>query len=246
MTRCEFTLEEYRNYLALAIDCGYRFVDFESLDHAGDRSGLEILLRHDIDYAPVLMAPMAAIEARLGVHATYCLHVDSPWYSIDTPENRAAIEKTLGAGHSLGLHFDATTIASDEQVCERALEQAKRLGEAFAREVRVVSFHMPGRRPVDHLVLPAGLINTYASRFFVEIGYVSDSNQNWRGVDLETVLRSREQSRLQLLIHPFWWRAEPGTMRSKLFDFAAQIGVDVNEMITHEQWALMDEQEAAA
>jgi hypothetical protein len=110
----------------------------------------------------------------------------------------------------------------------------------------VVSFHMPGRRPVDHLVLPAGLINTYASRFFVEIGYVSDSNQNWRGVDLETVLRSREQSRLQLLIHPFWWRAEPGTMRSKLFDFAAQIGVDVNEMITHEQWALMDEQEAAA
>jgi hypothetical protein len=246
MTRCAFTLEEYRRYLALAVERGYRFVDFESLSDPGERAAPEIVLRHDVDYAPKFMPPMAAIEAELGVRATYCLHIDSRWYSIDTPENRAAIGETLDAGHWLGLHFDASSIELDKQVRDRAVEQARRLGSTFSRDVRVVSFHMPGRRRVDHLALPGGLINSYESRFFTEIGYVSDSNQNWRGVDLEDVLRRRAHDRLQLLIHPFWWRPQPATMRSKLHALADEIGVDVYEIVTPEQWQLMEEQEAAA
>ncbi len=115
----------------------------------------------------------------------------------------------------------------------------------FSRTVRAVSFHMPGRRPVDHLDLPSDLINTYAPRFFGEIGYVSDSNQNWRGVDLEDVLRRHAHDRLQLLIHPFWWRPLPGTMRSKMHGLADELGVDMHDIVTPEQWALMDEQERA-
>ena len=246
MKRCEFTLEEYRGHLELALASGYRFVGFESLDDPADRAGPEILLRHDIDYAPEFMPPMAAIEAELGVRATYCLHIDSRWYSIDTRANRAAIAETLGAGHWLGLHFDASSIASDRQARDRVVEQAQRLGGTFSRDVRVVSFHMPGRRRVDQLALPGGLINSYESRFFTEIGYVSDSNQNWRGVDLEDVLRRRAYDRLQLLIHPFWWRPQPATMRSKMQALADQIGIDVHEIVTPEQWQLMEEQEAAA
>ena len=161
------------------------------------------------------MPPMSAIEAELGIRATYCLHVDSRWYSVDTPQNRAAIAETLDAGHWLGLHFDASSIQSDAQARDRVVGQARMLGQTFGRDVRVVSFHMPGRRHVDHLELPDDLVNTYASRFFVEIGYVSDSNHNWRGVDLEDVLARRVHDRLQLLIHPFWWRPEAATMRSK-------------------------------
>jgi hypothetical protein len=244
MTRCDFTLDEYRRYLALAVAEGYRFVSFDSLDEPGERSGPEILLRHDIDYSPMFMPPMSAIEAELGIRATYCLHIDSRWYSIDTPQNRAAIVETLDAGHWLGLHFDASGVASDTDARDRVVEQARSLGEAFARDVRVVSFHMPGRRQVDHLELPDELINTYASRFFVEIGYVSDSNHNWRGVDLEDALARRAHDRLQLLIHPFWWRPEPATMRSKMCALADGIGVDVYEIVTPEQWELMDQQEA--
>lgn len=246
MTRCDFTLDEYRRYLALAVAEGYRFVSFESLDERGEHSGPEILLRHDIDYSPMFMPPMSAIESELGIRATYCLHIDSQWYSIDTPENRAAIAETLDAGHWLGLHFDASSIESDTDVRDRVVVQARRLGERFARDVHAVSFHMPGRRQVDHLALPDNLINTYAPRFFVEIGYVSDSNHNWRGVDLADVLARRTHDRLQLLIHPFWWRFQPATMRSKMYALADGIGVDVNEIVTPEQWELMDQQEAAA
>jgi hypothetical protein len=246
MTRCNFTLDEYRRYLALAVAEGYRFVSFESLDDPGERSAPEILLRHDIDYSPTFMPPMSAIEAELGIRATYCLHVDSRWYSVDTPQNRAAIAETLDVGHWLGLHFDASSIESDAQARDRVVEQARMLGQTFGRDVRVVSFHMPGRRHVDHLELPDDLVNTYASRFFVEIGYVSDSNHNWRGVDLEDVLARRVHDRLQLLIHPFWWRPEAATMRSKMYALADGIGVDVHEIVTPEQWELMDQQEGAA
>ncbi len=245
MTLCDFTLDEYRRYLSLAVSEGYRFVSFESLDDPGDRTGPEIILRHDIDYAPKFMPPMSAIEAELGVRATYCLHVDSSWYSVDTPQNRAAIAETLDAGHWLGLHFDASSIESDARARDRVGEQARRLGQTFGHAVRVVSFHMPGRRQVDHLELPDELINTYASRFFVEIGYVSDSNHNWRGVDLEDLLARRVHDRLQLLIHPFWWRPRPETMRSKMQALADEIGIDVHEIATPEQWELMEQQQVA-
>jgi hypothetical protein len=246
MSRCDFTLDEYRRYLSLAVAEGYSFVSFESLDDPHQHRGPEILLRHDVDYAPKFMPPMAAIEADLGVRATYCLHVDSPWYGVDTPENRAAIAETLDAGHWLGLHFDASSIESDRDARNAVIEQARRLGEVFCRTVHTVSFHMPGRRPVDHLELPGDLINTYAPRFFAEIAYVSDSNHNWRGVDLTDVLTRRAHDRLQLLIHPFWWRPLPATMRSKMHELAADLGVDPYEIITPEQWALMEEQERSA
>jgi hypothetical protein len=242
MTRGEFTLDEYRSYLALAVSLGYEFVGFDDLDHPGEH---QIVLRHDIDYAPSFMPPMAAIEAELGVRATYCLDVASAWYSVDAPKNRAAIAETLDAGHWLGLHFDASSIPSDRDVEAGIVDQTRRLGELFSREIRVVSFHMPGRRPVGHLTLPGGLVNTYAQRFFADIGYVSDSNQNWRGVDLEQVLRERAHSRLQLLIHPFWWRPSPVSMRTKLQALADGIGVDVYEIVTPEQWQQIEQHEAA-
>ncbi|HEX3976536.1 MAG TPA: hypothetical protein VHW96_09740 [Solirubrobacteraceae bacterium] len=246
MSTCDFTLAEYRRYLSLAVAEGYSFVSFESLDDDHQPTGPEILLRHDVDYAPKFLPPMAAIEAELGVRATYCVHVDCPWYSVETPENRAAITETLDAGHWLGLHFDASSIESDDDARKGVIEDAARLGEVFSRTVHTVSFHMPGRRPVDHLELPGELINTYVPRFFAEIGYVSDSNHNWRGVDLEAVLTRRAHDRLQLLIHPFWWRPLPATMRSKMYELATELGVDPYEIVTPEQWALMEEQERPA
>jgi hypothetical protein len=151
---------------------------------------------------------------------------------------KSAIEAELGVRATCCLHIDSSRYSINTP--------ENRAGSTFSREVRVVSFPMPGRRRVDHLALPVDLINSYESRVFVEIGYVSDSNQNWRGVDLEDVLKRRLHDRLQLLIHPFWWRRQPATMRSKLHALADEIGVDVYEIVTPEQWQLMEEQEAAA
>ena len=140
-----FTLEEYRSLLELALAAGYSFRSF------GDEAEGGILLRHDIDYGPVFMSEMASLEAELEVRATYCVQVDSPWYSLDDPASDAAVRAALGAGHWLGLHLDANRLGADEVVRRRVAELASELGERFGTAVRAVSFHMPGRRPLGHL-----------------------------------------------------------------------------------------------
>jgi hypothetical protein len=232
-----FTLAEYRDCLELANISGYRFAGFD--ETLAEPDSPAIFLRHDIDYAPRFIPAMAGIEFEMGVRSTYCVQVASPWYSVDTGANHAVIQSVIDQGHWLGLHFDASTIASDVEVCERVVAESSRLGDMFGVPVRVVSFHNPGRRPIDHLELPDGLIHTYAPRFFRDVGYVSDSNQDWRGKNLRQILARREYVRLQLLIHPFWWRVEPLTVGAKLEALAGELGIDLEDLAQPEHLAIM-------
>jgi hypothetical protein len=142
-----FTLDEYQSLLELALESGYSFRSF------GDEAEEGILLRHDIDYGPVFMTEMAALEADLGVRATYCVQLDSPWYSLDDPESHDAVRAALDSGHWLGLHVDANELGDETAVRTRVVELAAELGHRYRTVVRAVSFHMPGRRPLGHLDL---------------------------------------------------------------------------------------------
>jgi len=148
-------------------------------------------------------------------------------------------EAVLEAGHWLGLHFDASEISSDADVVTGVERDARRLEALFGHAVTAVSFHMPGRRTVGGIELPDGLVNVYGPRFFEEIAYVSDSNQDWRGTDVEALFAGRAVNRLQLLTHPFWWRESYGTIGEKLEELAAELGVAVEEIATWEQVELI-------
>lgn len=241
MSDAPFTLAQYAAYLRLARAHGYRFAGFQELvGDAGSRAERVVHVRHDIDYALRWVLPMAEIEHEHGVRSTYCFLVDSPYYSSSTPEFEAAVRGVLGLGHWLGLHFDATEITDDDEVVRRVVDAAAGLERRFGADVVAVSFHMPGRRAVSHIVLPGRLVNTYGPRFFEEIGYASDSNMNWRGVDLAELLRSPETQRLQLLIHPIWWRSAHEPMLAKLQALADDLGIPLDELMTDEQRALID------
>lgn len=237
-----FTLAEYRECLELARDSGYRFAGFH--ETLGESSSPTIFVRHDIDYAPRFMPAMARLETEAGVHSTYCVQLASPWYSVQTAPNRAVIQSVIDQGHWLGLHFDASGIPSDLEVRDRVVADAERLGDEFNVPVSVVSFHNPGRRRIDHLELPGGLIHTYAPWFFRDIGYVSDSNQDWRGKDLRRILAHREFMRLQLLIHPFWWRDEPLTLGEKLQALAGELGIKLEDLAEPEHLAIIRHERA--
>src|ERR1019366_10427451 len=101
----QFTLEQYRHYLELALECGYLFVGFEAFEIPSRAHRPEILLRHDIDYAPRYMSALATLEADAGIRATYCVQLDSRWYRLESEENQRAVTQVLDAGHALGLHF---------------------------------------------------------------------------------------------------------------------------------------------
>ena len=238
-----FTLADYRACLESALNRGYRFAGFHEAVAASESP--TIFLRHDIDYAPRFMSAMAQIEAELAVRSTYCVLLDCPWYRLDAPENRAVVESVIDQGHWLGLHFDASGIGSDEEVIDRVVAGADRLGRDFGQQVNVVSFHNPGRRQIKHLELPTPLIHTYAPRFFDEIAYVSDSNQDWRGKHLMQILDRVEYRRLQLLIHPFWWREEALTLGDKMQAMANELGIPLNELAQPEHLEIIDRERRA-
>lgn len=219
------TFEEYGRLIALGPP-SVRFAD-ELPERA-------LLLRHDIDDRPQWIEPMARVEAQRGAVSTYCLQVRSRFYGLDDEADRA-VRVLLDCGHELGLHFDSSAMASDDAVLEGVIREAALLEARYETPVRVVSFHMPGVRPVGHIELPAPLINTYAPRFFTEISYLSDSNQNWRGKDPETELRRAR--RIQFLTHPTLWSGR--SLRAILEEQAARLGTTVDELATDDQKAVM-------
>lgn len=220
------TFEEYGRLIAL----GPPSVRFTA-DALPERA---LLLRHDIDDRPKWIEPMARVEADRGATSTYCLQVRSRFYALDDEADRAV--RTLRAcGHELGLHFDSSDMASDDEVLEGVEREAALLEDRYEMPVRVVSFHMPGVRPVGHLELGDGRINTYAPRFFSEIAYLSDSNQNFRGKDPETELRAA--TRIQFLTHPTLWSGRH--LREILAEQAERLGTTIDELATDDQQAML-------
>ena len=105
----DFTLGRYSELLRIALDEGYRFVGFGDLDGGSDDA---IVLRHDIDFSPRWLAPMAAVEQLHGITSTWCLQPSATTYRWDAAETRAAVRALLEAGHELALHFDANRCAT--------------------------------------------------------------------------------------------------------------------------------------
>lgn len=236
-----FTWKRYAASMDAALASGYQFIGFAGLT---DSSRLPdcpfVLLRHDIDYEPLHAQPLAEIEATRGVQATYFFQEGSRFYDLWSPDAASVIQGILSQGHWLGLHFDANGVSDDRMVVERVEAIALRMEARFTCPVGAVSFHMPTYRPISHLKLRNGRVNTYAPLFFQEVEYISDSNQECRGKDVLMVFREATVRRLQVLIHPIWWRAEQTPLSTKMAALAARLGLPLDDILTAEQRATMD------
>jgi hypothetical protein len=230
-----FTWEYYDACLAAARASKYRFLPFSEVQESGLPSEPFILLRHDVDYDPEYADRLASRETRHGIHATYFFQADSRFYDLDSPRVEFVVRHILDDGHWLGLHFDATRMEDDAAITQSVERVARTLEERFRQPVHAVSFHMPTYRPVGHLQLQNRRLNVYASMFFGPIDYASDSNQDFRGKDLLTMLQTGSARRLQLLIHPFWWREEYSSMAAKMEALASRLNLPVIELLTAEQ-----------
>jgi hypothetical protein len=230
-----FTWKYYDACLAAARASGYRFVGFADVQETRLPSEPFILLRHDVDYDPEYADLLATHEARQGIQATYFFQADSRFYDLESPRVEVAVRRILAEGHWLGLHYDATRVEEDTTIIQRVDAVAETLEERFGQPVHAVSFHMPTYRPVGHLQLQKRRLNVYASTFFGPIEYVSDSNQDFRGKDLLAMLRAGSVRRLQLLIHPFWWRDAYSSMAAKMEALASKLNLPVSELLTAEQ-----------
>lgn len=194
-----FTFDRYGALLDELQSADRRFRTYDEAVERGD-----VLLRHDVDWAPRRALRMARLEADRGVTATYFFLVSSPFYNLMHKPCRLVLREIQDLGHEVDLHFSTHQYfeaePADEALVERVDEERTVLERLVDDPVDVVSFHRPPewvyRRSYD------GFVSTYETRFFEDIAYRGDSNQRWRD---DPPLADGVPEKMQVLVHPGLW-----------------------------------------
>ncbi|MDX2085775.1 MAG: hypothetical protein SFZ03_10365 [Candidatus Melainabacteria bacterium] len=202
----DFTFANYKSILAYAIK-KFEFIHF-SREFFEKTSRQCVIWRHDIDFSLEAAHFIAKIEADYGISSTYFVNLHSDFYNLLEKRNTAHILAIQALGHPIGLHFDCHYYGIEAgQSLELALEKDRyTLENIIDRPVEVFSFHNPTEKILEiRNEIIAGMINTYAERFFTEIPYCSDSNGMWRHQSIPEVLESATAPVIQILTHPAFW-----------------------------------------
>jgi hypothetical protein len=207
-----FTLGGYRALLGRARAAGYHVTPFR--DFHLPSSGPVLLLRHDLDHSIRSAAAMAALEAEDGVRATYFVQVACEFYNLLSPESRRLLRGIAGAGHEIGLHYEAARYleprGAEHLRCDLML-----LEDIVGDRVVSASQHIPIATG-DRLDLSQFITNEAYEPRFTEppMSYVSDSLMQWRQAHPHQLIG--EGKPFQLLVHPMKWTARYTSMDDAL------------------------------
>lgn len=212
----EFSTEGYVKLLNLLIDKGYNFCFYDEIDE--DKK--TVILRHDVDYTIDNALSMAKVEHNLGVKSTYFFLLTTDFYNLYSRNATEKLQKILSLGHGIGLHFDEKRydVYTVDDVKQYVQKEITLLSELLNREVNVVSMHRPSKLILNNDIQFDNIINSYSSKFFNEIKYISDSRMYWREDPIQTI-NSDSYYQLHVLTHPFWFFTEGKTMKEKLETF---------------------------
>jgi hypothetical protein len=204
----DFTFENYRNLLAMALTEGYLFSDYE-IENIGTGDQRKIVWRHDVEFSVHKAHKMALIESEKGVKAHYFFQLHSEFYNLLEKEILLLAKEIVALGHYIGLHFDAHfwEIRSKDEL-EKCLEIDKKILETMLEvEVKSFSFHntTPELLSLDDSYY-AGMLNVYARAIRDKYRYCADSTGFWRYERLSDVLRDPSIQYLQVLTHDGMWQ----------------------------------------
>ena len=200
----DFTVENYARLISLA-KSKYQFISYSDLKKVDQF----VLWRHDCDFSLNRALRLAEIENKLGVTATYFLNPHSDFYNVLERSQSDIIEKIIGFGHSIGLHFDTAyyDIKSTQTLDELVNREKILLQDFCGVKIDAFSFHNPQSFELNCEAFSyGGLINCYSKWMKENVSYCSDSNGYWRHERLENFLKDSNEACLQILTHPGWWQ----------------------------------------
>lgn len=213
----------YLDFLAKAKARGFSFVRFHDfLPGSPALPERYIVLRHDIDFAPVHSLEMAELEHEAGVASTFFVLVDGQFYNPLQKDVIQQLRRIHSLGHEIGLHF-AVSSAVDSDVGREVAFRLELLSAIAGVTVRSFSQHDPVNAGFASVALPDGhrpLVD--ASRVIHDnnLLYVSDSAMMWRRYTFDTAL---DQDRnLCLLAHPHSWLHPQDDYVAMIRDFESQ------------------------
>jgi hypothetical protein len=202
----EFTYAYLRRILTIAAD-RFSVRPVSEAPAVGATGEPVLLLRHDIDVSLPAALPVAALEAELGLRATYMVMTTNPLYQVESEGSRGDLRRLVESGHEIGLHFDPHDMdASDPSATaleSQATAARERLAAAAGAPVRSISFHRPPPEMLRGPRMVAGCVNAYAADLMAS--YISDSRGQWRDGEPIVRLESDRSPIFQLLVHPIWW-----------------------------------------
>lgn len=200
---CPFTMEHYREILEAALEVGYVFRGFHQPPLSEQRV---VYLRHDLDICLEEALDMAALEANLGIYATYFVLINSPVYNPLSADSLEILNELASKGHWIGLHLDPILLPiNDAEEMESHISKLIEFYGSVIPLVPVVSFHRPSPNVLGRDF--GAFASTYSPRFFKKIKYISDSRGVWReGCPCQALSQGIYPS-LQILVHPIWWRS---------------------------------------
>lgn len=213
----DFTLDNYRRLIKLALERGFVFISFTDKK---DPTRKEILWRHDVEFEPDIALKMAQIEHDLGVQATYFFQLHTGYYNVLDMHYRQVFHDIKNLGHHCGLHFDCRywNITDEKRLDEYITLDRTYLEKNMGMEIDTFSFH--NTTPFTQSCLEyryGGLINVYASFFKEHYNYCGDSLGYWRFDRLEDVLNDEKVQHLQVLTHDGNWSEEVLSVRKRYY-----------------------------
>jgi hypothetical protein len=194
--------QSYKLILQKALDQGFNFVDFFSVD-LNKIAIRQIILRHDIDFSPELANEMGKIDAEFKIKSTFAVQLSSPLYNPFTSTNIRLINEISQMNHNIVLHH--------RYVPGKSVEESK---QAISTELQVIRSFFPYVLPlfVWHNPPPAnllseinvpGMINAYSNKYLKNMFYISDSVLRHKP---EALLKALENQRcIHMLLHPIIW-----------------------------------------
>jgi hypothetical protein len=207
-----FTLRHFKSTITRYLEGGYQFRRFGDVSGANSLSEKTVLLRHDIDVDPVSARKMLTAQIELGIRSTVFIRTSAQTYDLDDPRTLDLIGFLKEHGFGIGIHLDispnrdAPSTPLDRQVAD------------FASVSRLTSFGMSTHQPshfggplVGSTANKLGLsYEAYDKQFTSNFKYLSDSSRRWReGCFCQWI---NVVDRLQVLIHPIWWKRGSGKM----------------------------------
>lgn len=204
----DFTLDNYKRLVRMAVNKGFHFILHKD-EFVPERR--DVIWRHDVEFEPDIALIMAEIEAEAEVKASYFFQLHSSYYNLFDKHYRDVFYKIKELGHLVGLHFDCQYwgINDEKQLDEYIIIDRQYLEHNMGVKIDTFSFH--NTTPFTHNCSEfryGGLINVYSSFFKDHYNYCGDSLGYWRFNRLEDVLNDNKVQHLQVLTHDGNWNTE--------------------------------------
>lgn len=219
----EFSYASYKKMICMLKDNSYEICSYHNYKNAYK----PVILRHDVDMSIEKALELAKLENDLGIKSTYFVLISSDFYNPNSRRTVYQLHKILNMGHEVGLHFDEAKYDQGDDILGCINKEIMLLSEILDYEIRTVSMHRPSKKTLDanYMISSGKVVNSYATEFFRDFKYVSDSRRNWRE-DVLDLISNGTFDKLHILTHPIWYSEDVLSMRDTLDKFIRNAEVD--------------------